>query len=430
MSITFETVRTTDDVTVISHNDNDGKFAAAVVRYAYPDAKIYTTTYGRDIDLDFCLESRVFVLDFSLPIEVMRELDAKYDLVWIDHHPVINIYKQAGFDPDGLRATEHSAAYLTWQYLFPDKAVPLVLKYVSDYDIWTHKYPESLLFNYGSSLCYLNPCSYRSADNFAELFERDEDVAVVARNGAKIKDYVNLRNKCTRHECAFESVLDGHKAIACHACGVNSLLFYDENGELDARFKEYDPAVLIVYSFNTDTAQWRVSLYSPKNSAVDVGVLATKYGGGGHPGAAGFLCDELPFATPPQGDNPPVAIDHYAGVIDLQHNDQLIRGYIDGATYVANRYHDTIYPPNGKSWCVVNGTILPDEVFYYERDKAMAATIAPVGVFSSMTASGWYRQKIYILAPYETTNEEFVALYGGTIMPDGTIIRYARTFLE
>lgn len=39
---------------------------------------------------------------------------------------------------------------------------------------------------------------------------------------------------------------------------------------------------------------WRVSLYSTKPE-VDCGAIAKLLGGGGHRGAAGFICEKLPW---------------------------------------------------------------------------------------------------------------------------------------
>ena len=44
--------------------------------------------------------------------------------------------------------------------------------------------------------------------------------------------------------------------------------------------------------FSFDGDKWTVSLYS---TSVDVSEIAKKYGGGGHKGASGFHCKELPF---------------------------------------------------------------------------------------------------------------------------------------
>ena len=40
--------------------------------------------------------------------------------------------------------------------------------------------------------------------------------------------------------------------------------------------------------------KWKVSLYSTKPE-IDCGAIAKTYGGGGHVGAAGFVCNRLPW---------------------------------------------------------------------------------------------------------------------------------------
>ena len=58
----------------------------------------------------------------------------------------------------------------------------------------------------------------------------------------------------------------------------------------------YDPEkhdVMVAYC-RLKTGKWRVSLYSTKPE-VDCGAICKSFGGGGHAGAAGFLCDELPW---------------------------------------------------------------------------------------------------------------------------------------
>ena len=45
--------------------------------------------------------------------------------------------------------------------------------------------------------------------------------------------------------------------------------------------------------FVFDGTQFTISLYS---EVVDVSEIAKKYGGGGHKGASGFHCKQLPFS--------------------------------------------------------------------------------------------------------------------------------------
>ena len=68
---------------------------------------------------------------------------------------------------------------------------------------------------------------------------------------------------------------------------ANSLFFkdYDRKSEID---------IFISY-IRLPENHWTVSLYSNKQPEIDVSKIAKKYGGGGHAGASGFQCDELPF---------------------------------------------------------------------------------------------------------------------------------------
>ena len=65
---------------------------------------------------------------------------------------------------------------------------------------------------------------------------------------------------------------------------TNSLLFKDIERPSD----DFD--IMITYVF--DGEKYTVSLYTTKKD-VNVAVIAKKYGGGGHPQAAGFVCSGI-----------------------------------------------------------------------------------------------------------------------------------------
>jgi len=56
------------------------------------------------------------------------------------------------------------------------------------------------------------------------------------------------------------------------------------------KINEFDICIGFVF----DGLRYTVGLYSQK---LDVSEIAKKYGGGGHPGAAGFVCKQLPFSA-------------------------------------------------------------------------------------------------------------------------------------
>lgn len=84
--------------------------------------------------------------------------------------------------------------------------------------------------------------------------------------------------------CSFYSSLEGYRVIVCNTPCGNSLVFDSVDSDT------YD--IMSVFFF--DGKQYTVSLYSTKKE-IDVSEIAKKHGGGGHKGAAGFQCKELPF---------------------------------------------------------------------------------------------------------------------------------------
>lgn len=95
-----------------------------------------------------------------------------------------------------------------------------------------------------------------------------------------------------------EAVMPSFRAIACNTIVFNSQFFESV----------YDPEkhdIMVAYAqvytrskvFRGDLGaklQWKVSLYSTK-STIDCGAIAKAFGGGGHAGAGGFVCDKLPW---------------------------------------------------------------------------------------------------------------------------------------
>ena len=80
---------------------------------------------------------------------------------------------------------------------------------------------------------------------------------------------------------SFESTFEGVNALVCGWQCFGSIKFGD-------KINDYD----LVASFEWNGDDYIISLYSEKR---DVSVLAEKYGGGGHRGAAGFHTKVLPF---------------------------------------------------------------------------------------------------------------------------------------
>ncbi len=256
----------------------DGAASAAAVRHKYPDAELYPTNHGEEPPTTLA-GKRVFIVDFSFPPDVLKEIESTAaELHWYDHHKTaLPIRDAVGFGDIDLN---ESGATLTWKKLFPAQEVPKILQYVRDKDIWVWELPDSREISHAirESEGILDPAS----ETWKELLtgstqaKWDELIALGRRSRRLLTERFKLAV-----EKGIEIDLKGHKALA-----VNWTDDASEIGEYI--YKELGYPVALIFSFSGKS--WSFSL---RSDTVDVSEIAISFGGGGHPGAAGFRTDSI-----------------------------------------------------------------------------------------------------------------------------------------
>ena len=229
------------------------------------------------------LEGRdIIFADFSYKPEILLDIRKKAkSLKIIDHHvsaynSIIDLGKMA-YD-EYVYDSKRSGASLCWSYLFPDKKIPHFINVIEDRDIWKWNVKDSR-----SLILYLDSFPY-SIEKWQEfLFDFEPESSrynEILMQGSAIKRYkdstveVLLKSK-------HKMVIDGNEIWA-----VNSPYLRDDIGDkllVGAPFSA-------VYFMDRD--QYRFSLRS-SDCGMDVSVIASKLGGGGHRNAAGFTIDNL-----------------------------------------------------------------------------------------------------------------------------------------
>jgi len=276
------------------HNaDLDGKCSAAIVLSAFPDCELIGINYGDPFPWDTIdrgytgkgIERElVYMVDFSLqPFGDMLRLNALAELVWIDHHKTAiedaDRHLTRGFNPVGPRRVGIGACALVWEAIWPDKPLPDGVRLLAEYDVWDHSDEACLPFQYGMRNFNTDPASPIWTDIF------DGMTQYFIETGQTILDYESKQNAIKAHSLSFATELDGLKCIAANQGLTNSKLF---DSVWDP--EKYDAMLC----FSWRKGKWTVSLYTDKDG-IDVGAVAKARGGGGHVGAAGFQCAELPF---------------------------------------------------------------------------------------------------------------------------------------
>lgn len=260
---------------VLYHGNDcgDGLAAAALAYCHYGDGADYQPVQygqpppevtGRD----------VLILDFSYPRAVLLAMhDAARSLVVLDHH------KTAQADLDGLPFCRfdmnRSGATMTWDYLQEDGDLPprLFAEYAEDRDLWRFKLPESRAVY--TALAAEDPALGHRA-SIAREFHRwlpqlaSDGRAMIRRDEAHVARMV-------RH--ARMQNVDGYEVPV-----VNATVLFSEVG--DALCKAHPEAPFACYYFDDPSGmrQWGAR----SRGGFDVSKIAERFGGGGHPAAAGW----------------------------------------------------------------------------------------------------------------------------------------------
>jgi len=282
--------------------DLDGICSGAIIKRAL-DCDVVDFNgldYADDFNLDECDGRDVYMVDVSLqPFSRMLELlNVANSLTWIDHHKeAVKDANEAGFDRFAAGAWElgSAACELTWKYFFlSEPTPPRAVRLLGRYDVWDHDDPDVLAFQYGARL-YVESGVHDRFWKFAldpdGTSDSSEDfVDEVLQVGKKVLKYQTQVNAKVAHACAFETTIDGLRAIAANY-GVRGTA---NSKVLDSAWDPDRHDLKILFYLNRD-GRWEVSLYTEKDR-VDCGAIAKKYGGGGHKGAAGFSTNGFPLS--------------------------------------------------------------------------------------------------------------------------------------
>lgn len=277
----------------IYHNDLDGRCSAAIVGKMHRERELegsleFISVDYKDTDnvrfmdtLYAAIEDEIVaIVDFSFKPDIMAKIrELASSIIWIDHHVTAKDYPYQ--DLPGLRCFEnkkYAGCELTWMHFYPLNDPPEVVRMIGDYDKWALLIPESKPFHEVMKTVNTSP----DLPIWDQLFCMDQNVKEnMVKSGRLIMRYRDNYCRGLCNSFGYETMLDGVEAYACNQAMFGS-------GGFGEKFDQYPICIAFIY----DGFRFTVSLYS---ATVDVGVIAKKYNGGGHKGAAGFICMQLPF---------------------------------------------------------------------------------------------------------------------------------------
>jgi len=274
------------------HNDADGRASGAIVRFALGrDIQLFEMDYdARAIPWNRIADAdRIVLVDFSLPLEDMQKMAAGREFIWIDHHlSALNELEETSRDWPGLRDISEAACVLTWKYFFPNKPIPRAITLIGDRDIWRWAEADTGAFTEG---LHVRDTSVEQDDLWVPLLEDDPDfIKTILDEGRRLREIRLAQIQRLVDQRGFEIEFEGHRTLAINTHG---------NGDLGQRGRDLGYEIVYCYEdqMHRDILTTVVTLFSRQ---VDVSLIARRYGGGGHTGAAGFSFPRSSTPFPPE----------------------------------------------------------------------------------------------------------------------------------
>lgn len=225
-----------------------------------------------------CFNKEVYIVDFSYKRDVLKELcQQATKVILIDHH--ISALK----DLENLEEEEsnleisfdmsRSGAILTWNYFFKTEA-PMLFQHVEDRDIWKFEIADT---NDVMSAVVSYPMEFK----IWEAWLADKKGLEKLKLEGKVLNRERKKMIYKYKQRARSGIIAGYTIPVVNA---PSSIASDLLQDLSA-----DKAFAASYEDREDKRIWQ--LRSSGEQGLDVSEIATKYGGGGHKRASGFITE-------------------------------------------------------------------------------------------------------------------------------------------
>ena len=283
---------------IFHHDDLDGYASGYITKKSIKDESAdrnivtfvcnYEKNSQKDIlnKADIRSDDIVYIVDYCFEDKYMKILFEKLgnNLIWIDHHSTA-IERMKDYNINGIRDTKFSATKLCWNYFFSNVKEPIFVQLIDIFDCW--KKNESELWDWNISILpfkyaleHENLDLYDNNNVWNELIKNDPNfIRKLLIDGTVIKNYVDKKYIEEAKNKSYVIEFEGCRALTINSYGSGSL-------PLEETFDPSIHDIMLTYSIGNNKLI-NVGLYTTKKD-FHVGNIAKKFGGGGHPGAAGF----------------------------------------------------------------------------------------------------------------------------------------------
>lgn len=250
-------------------------------------AKYIPVSYGKEhiSDTEFNSEDEVYIVDYSVSNEEFEKLAALVsNVVVLDHHKTA-LERFTGLSPYPDKRFKHvapgvyvdfnmdkSGALITWEYFHPDKHVPMLIKWISDRDLWQFAYSETKAIH---ALLTSYKMDFEVWDTLLQIGE------------TKPYEMINTGRILLSQQ-------DQTVAMICKKVYFTNIAGYTVPiVNASSHWSEVGTKLVDMYPSHKFAGSYMempdgTRMYSLRSSGFDVAAIAELFGGGGHKTAAGF----------------------------------------------------------------------------------------------------------------------------------------------
>lgn len=276
---------------LFSHIDLDGVGSRLMVQLIYPDIEIHHVDYNFELDMNnrkiMADADSIIFTDISINRDMAKLLESTRQqgkqLLLLDHHAsALENLGDLGYEWIHID-TSQSGALLAYHYFeneikskYPNDAAnyEVVAKLVSDYDLWEHKYSQSVVLQFYWSKVGNEDFIKRFLQKSSAVFTPEEQSLIKESEDALAESY-----QIASSNMEWETDSYGRKWILIKSIGLMYSLVASRI------LKENPDAVYCVVMGKKNNLSFR-------STGFDVKSIAEKLGGGGHPQAAGCSIPE------------------------------------------------------------------------------------------------------------------------------------------
>lgn len=301
---------TLQKILVVTHSaDYDGLFSQEIARQHFGAAAEYVGWDYGNPQLQFPKDHQVYIIDLSPDcFEQISEEDFKR-VVWIDHHrTAIEKFPASipGYRIDGVAACRLAYQWFLlhqeWdprelhppydlptkeQYVKREVPEPWAVMLAGEYDVWDHRDNDAdVAFQFGLDAQAKILWSW-----LLDMGQSKAHASLIIEDGRAAMACYAKRDADIMRERSMIVDFEGLKFLCLNTARCNSNTF-------TARDKPETGHDALMGFYMRPDGSWSFSMYhAAHRKDLDLSRIAKEYGGGGHPGACGFISHGgIPFS--------------------------------------------------------------------------------------------------------------------------------------